>query len=235
MKYQWAEMRKPVLIFYGIIVSLLVIATILNYVDTNGEMQITAGFEPATMIFLFILGLNLYTSSFKMFLQNGISRMSAFKGFATSSVIAAIVVAAVDVVIGVISKLLLNSVTSSNNTLFSILYGAYYENAYSLIVWLTSFLWLTMVYAFLLMAGLLLRMLLARWRYWVWVVVGGTLFIDSLLLDGVLYRLLKQWFFAAVGLQEGNLNPYLAMVTLAISTIILAFCQFLMIRRAVSR
>jgi len=72
-KYQLRDFRKPVMIYYLVITAL---GLLLFMAGPNGE----SSFGGATFIFIFILGLNSFKSSFKFMQANNISRRTFYFG-----------------------------------------------------------------------------------------------------------------------------------------------------------
>jgi len=82
-KYQLAEHKNSVLIFYLVIVSILVAVFGINAITGLNGSQYgfsikLGGIEAAPAVFLFVCGLTAFKENFQMALQNGISRKSLF-------------------------------------------------------------------------------------------------------------------------------------------------------------
>lgn len=97
-KYQISELKKPVIIYYAIIVAMMAAAAIIMAVFKNSVIHIESFDNPysmATVIFLFVCGLNSFRQQFHMFLANGLSRktlfLSTLAAFATASVAMAVI------------------------------------------------------------------------------------------------------------------------------------------------
>ncbi|MBH1940693.1 hypothetical protein I5677_07320 [Mobilitalea sibirica] len=77
LKYQILEFKKSTVIFYIIVLLVHVFfASIITVNDTTFRSD--GGFEVATIIYLFISGLNSFKETFGMFIQNGVSRKTMF-------------------------------------------------------------------------------------------------------------------------------------------------------------
>lgn len=70
VKYQLWEARKSVLTFYGIILLLIMLFSILNRFS-SGNMSAMDGVTP---IFLFVFGIVTFSTAFKFYMQSGLSR-----------------------------------------------------------------------------------------------------------------------------------------------------------------
>lgn len=79
-RYQLFELKKPVIIYYIVIVALLIITAISQTIlERHGfNFSYMGGFDGATVIFLFVCGLNAFKQPFHMFLASGISRKTMF-------------------------------------------------------------------------------------------------------------------------------------------------------------
>ncbi len=86
LKYQLSGIKWPVIIFYIVIYSLFILMGVsllaFRRVDINVHF---GGFDAASMIFLFVVGLNSYKSTFHMFAANGISRKTMFTSFVVTA------------------------------------------------------------------------------------------------------------------------------------------------------
>jgi hypothetical protein len=67
-----------------------------------------SGFDAATMIFLFVVGLNAYKSTFHMFSANGISRKTMFTSFVATAAILCVGMALIDSINGLIISQFVN-------------------------------------------------------------------------------------------------------------------------------
>ena len=82
LKYQLSGIKWPVIIFYIVIYSLFILMGTAQLIVRRVELEGTfGGFDVASMIFLFVVGLNAYKSTFHMFTANGISRRTMFISF----------------------------------------------------------------------------------------------------------------------------------------------------------
>ena len=76
VKYQLDEYKRPVIIFYIIVllVCTVSLAAIMPADDSAAVKGRFGGMEIATIIFLFIAGMNSFRDAFRLFMQNSISR-----------------------------------------------------------------------------------------------------------------------------------------------------------------
>ncbi len=79
VRFYLDDFKKPVIIFYGVLLVLFALEVILmNLLNETGS---TSGMGSATSIFMFVIGLNAFKTQFRLFLQNGLSRKTMFSGF----------------------------------------------------------------------------------------------------------------------------------------------------------
>jgi len=82
VKYRFYDYWKALLIFYIVIAASLVFMFVFSALtrdnpEFRGSVQ---GLEIASVIFLFVLGLNSFKDVFMMFMQNGISSLRHYGG-----------------------------------------------------------------------------------------------------------------------------------------------------------
>ena len=76
VKYQLNEFKYSVIIYY-IVIACIMTFTFIMFFATKSQSE-SNGFEVATLIFLFVCGLNSFKENFRFFLQNGSSRKKLF-------------------------------------------------------------------------------------------------------------------------------------------------------------
>jgi hypothetical protein len=95
IKYYLNDFKRSVIVFYGVLLLIFVALMItIAYIGTNNVSM--SGMESASMIFLFVVGLNSFKNPFRMFLQTGISRKTLFVGFVASLAILSVVMTFLD-------------------------------------------------------------------------------------------------------------------------------------------
>jgi hypothetical protein len=152
-KYQLNELKKPAIIYYGIIVILCILIGVAETI-WNADGYIS-GLDAATVIFLFVCGLNAFKAPFHMFMANGVSRKSLFLGTAAAFATAAVGMALIDGVIG-----LTMSALTPYSSAFSFQYGGWYglyagaNETFPMII--GGFVWRTASYMAASLVGLFL-------------------------------------------------------------------------------
>jgi len=250
VKYQIIDMEKPVCIFYFVLLCILVFGFTVSgarFVISGNIVSSTpgsgfSGMELASIIFLFVCGLNSFKEFFRMFMQNGISRRTIF-------ISRLITILAVCTGMAVIDKgiLLLGKLIASNSTrifytgLFEMIYGGRAGRISSLHMHIDGFFFNLCLYLAAMTIGYFITIAFYRMNKIAKIIVAvgvpmvllnGLPILDTALLHGVVVKALINAAAFAFGFQNGG-NPYFGMVSLLL--IAAAFCclSWLMVRRAV--
>ena len=99
--YQLKEHKKPLAIYYIVILCVYALMFIGNASVSNGSQEISvstklSGLDMATVIFLFVAGLNSFKENFRMLLQNSVTRKSVLLGRILASLAVCALMAAAD-------------------------------------------------------------------------------------------------------------------------------------------
>lgn len=128
-RYQMADHRNPILLFYLVMIGLSCIsaATIatVGTVDNVFAVNLYGGPEMATLVFLFVMGLCTFKETFFLFLQNGVSRKTLFAGKLLTFASIALILSAADTLLRLIIRGLMELAGSSANvlTFYASVYG----------------------------------------------------------------------------------------------------------------
>jgi len=239
VKYQIGDSKRSLLIYYGIIYAIYTITIIATRVtnDMSSGSFTISGIELSSMIFIFVLGLNYFSESFGMFLQNGISRKTLFKSLAISIVPIAAFMAIVDSINTVLANLLINY----EGMYTQFYHPRYTEAAGSGLQFFEGLLWYLTAYAMVAMIGFFITTLYYRMdrlqKLLISIGVPVTLvvilpIVDSIFTKGAILRGIGGFFNFAWGYQAG-FNPYYSMVTCTLFFALFAGLTYLLIRRAV--
>lgn len=237
VKYQIDESKKPLVIFYSIIYAIMIISILsINTLSGNEAQVRIGGLEAASMIFIFIAGLNSFKETFRMFLQNSLSRKTLFISF----VLSIISVSAFMALIDSINAIIAGSITRYQSA-FMQLYGQRYTgNSSNIQMIIEGFLWYTFAYLFLAMLGYFITILYYRMNSVMKLVVSigvPSLFIiilpyiDGTFAGGAIFNAIGSFFKTAWGYRNG-FNPYYSIVTCTLLSAVFAGFSYLLIRRA---
>jgi hypothetical protein len=225
-KYQIHDFWKAVVIFYSIIVSILFAITVL--ISKNTENVSFGGLGIATVIFLFVAGLNCFKSNFKFMLANNVSR----KGFYLGNTIALISVAAFMALLDAI----LNIVVGLNLPYESVVMQLYKDNSF-----FAGFLWSFGLYSLFVCLGWFITMLyyscnnLMKTVISIVPVLVIALFQYTDELSGGLEgKAITDFLNKAMGFAYNN-NVYVGALSLFIGAAAIALICFLPLRNAIAK
>lgn len=109
-RYQMADHKKSILIFYLVIVALICVASVSSVFTFHGEFNgsgiTVSGGEFATLVFLFVVGLCTFKETFLFSIQNGSSRKTVFAAKLLTMVSVAAIMSLVDTVLYLIQNAL---------------------------------------------------------------------------------------------------------------------------------
>lgn len=231
-KYQLDGMKWPLIIFYTVIAALLILMGVsMSIAIREGNQFTVGGLEMASVVFIFICGLNSFKAAFHMLSANGVSRKTMFVSFLAVLGTVAAGMAVIDSTI----SLLMRSVGEYHPG-FMQMYGI---ESYSTSAVLTGVLWMFCTNMAAGMAGYLLTTLYYRMNKPVKLLVSiGVpvllLFVwpiaDWALFRGAVSIALTRFTGWAFGFMDGN--PFRGIVTNVLLVLIFVALSFAALRRA---
>ena len=230
-KYQMNGVKWPLIIYYIVIASLLVLMGISMSI-VQGRARITVGgMEMASMIFMFVVGLNSYKSVFFMMSANGISRKTMFISFLAMLGAVAAGMALIDTLYVIGMKM-----AGDYRTMFEQMYNI----ETSAQVWIPAgFEWRLCSYLAAGMAGYLITILYYRMNKAVKLLVSIgvpvlVLFVwpaaDLTWFNGATTKAVGWLIGWASGLLSGN--PYIGVISDIVLTALLGALCYVALRRA---
>ena len=105
IRYQLADFIGPVIVYYGVVVALHVVAC-LAWIFTPATIHLGGGLTVFSGLFLFICGLCSFHDNLPMHLQNGVSRKTMYTAWLAVTGIVSAFMAAADTVLAVLIDLL---------------------------------------------------------------------------------------------------------------------------------
>lgn len=239
VKYQFAEAKKPLIIYYAIIFTLVAIA----YISANVFFSVHvnnisfSGVEMASMIFIFVAGLNSFKETFRMFMQNGVSRKTLFLSYLLSLLPVCGIMAVIDNSLGILDRY-----TSNYRSVFLQFYGSWFgDNPGIIQTYAVGLLWGLTTYAACAMAGYLITVLYYRMNkaLKLLVSIGVPVFliivlpaVDVTFTGGAISKGIAQLIQLAIGARHGN-SPVIAIGFNLLLTALYGALSFLLIRKAV--
>ena len=232
---------KSAMIYYLIVIVIGITICISNYAD--GVNITMSGIEFATVIFLFVCGLNSFKSNFYFAKSNGVSRSSFIKGMLISSVPIALVMSIIDIIINRLNNIIIN-----NPTLYDMSYGNLVDGMNGVYngVWVQSNSFTTIINTILFqfslcllayIVGIVINMIYYRSNKYVKVIVSvipvalimftGNCSITN---PGLAMKINK---FLDYIFGFNPVNVFACIITFLIFSIVLSGIAFLLIRKAV--
>lgn len=221
-KFQVKSHIRPMIVFFSIIAALdlLTIVTALLETDTENDM-VFGGQEFAALIFMFVMGISIFTENFHMLIQNGISRKSMYIGRLAT----VITVSAVFTIVHLIIDKLFQIITITNSqfmatSISEIFYKNYYADAGFATKIFTEFVWLFSFFVALTSVGYFISTLMYRLSkygkllFWgsMWAVLMLVLpFLDFMFFNGELFNILFNFVPVVTGVSCGN--PFIMSVS----------------------
>lgn len=203
-KYQLLDTRKPIIIFYFVMLMIYILITISAKVSYSyGMIHSSSGLEAATIVFLFILGLNSYKSSFHMMMANGVSRKTMFLSFIIMAAVISMGMALIDSLLAIILQQFVNyktivEITYDYFLADSIAIGPIWQFANNLCAIMTGYFITTLFYRMNKAAKLLVSIGVPVFFLIVFPI------IDSYLFSGVIYRAIGSIFSYISGIKTGS-------------------------------
>ena len=244
LKFQLNEHKKGIMIYYFVMLCVIILSTgsVLSFQGVEVEFT---GLEIATMIFLFVCGLNGFKEAFYLALQNGITRKELFKNRLLMVMILATFMALVDELILNLLNVLGSQIQNFPiSGLVEMVYGTFFSTASSGMILLVDIGFKIFLYAFALSVGYFIRIGYYRMNksqriaVSVGVPIGLTYvlpFLDTMLYQaGVIttpYSLIVLQGLAWM-LGIPSQNPIMAMVSFFALTVIFSGFSWLMLRKA---
>ena len=220
-KYQLSDNRSGVLIFYSILIAIAVMMAAIPSWDSRGQTNLSG----SSIVFVFVIGLNCFRSSFLFAQANNITRRTFY--FAT---ILALVGLAV---ILSLADFIMDSVMSRYP-----FYAGLFEQMYAAPA-VTKILWTIVLLTFSASLGWMITMLYYRANALVKVLISVSpialmLLVNyiHLLTGGRFGYWLLDFFARALGFSWETSNPYPAIGSLFLASLLIWGINFLLIKKA---
>lgn len=236
-RYLMRDMLTSVAWFYGIMLAIYIIGYIaIAVAGANGSIN---GMEFASIIFLFVLGLNSFRENFGMLLQNGVSRKTMFVCRMLTFGAVALVMTAANLVLSAIVSLLPLGGTTIQFSLFGTAYFFGSSGVAGVAGVLLNLLFNFALMLMVLTLGYCITTLFYRLSpigkaiVATSVPIGLTIvlpLVDKYFFGNNISRALGRFAAFALGLNGGR--PWMPAVTFLVSSAVFAFFGWLLTRRA---
>ena len=246
VKYRMEETRKALLTFFAILVAItaaLGVGAVSISVPDHIDISLSGG-ETASVIFVFVLGLCAFKETFRLLLQNGLSRRTMFLSYVITALL---VSGAMSILVNLLNAF--GKVLSAGHPnlhfayMTEVMYGDRYQAAGQAQVFLESLLFFFFLFAFAMTAGYLITTgfyrLSRAGRIAAGVGIPVFLLIvlpifDGLIMGGRISIFVFETFIRAFGL-GGAQNPFIAMGSCLLGFVVFSGLEWLLARRAVIR
>lgn len=231
-KYKLNSVKWAVVIFYIALYALYIFQILSKLLSGRIGFQIS-GIELASVIFLFVVGLNSFRSDFHLFTANGISRRTMFVSFIAMTVVLSIGMAAIDT----INSIILSQIIEYQPIVLRFFAVRY--NGLGFALYSEGFLWMVFSYIASLMLGFLITTAYYRMNKPLKMIlsIGVPVFfifilpvIDEQLFSGEISRAIINCVTFCLGIKSHS--PYVAMASYIVFAIILGILGYLLMRRA---
>lgn len=242
-KYYFVESLYAVKVYYVIFISVLALL-VFSRLSSGGNMS-SSGLEFATVIFMFVAGLDSFKSDFYFSQAVSVARKTFIKGLILGILPLTMMMSAIDVVLNRIYNLLVPS-----PTMFDMLYTTYrdtgmrdyrtlefvWKQSNEIYILLSTFAWQFALYTFVCLVGLLITLIYYRSNKWMRVVVSISPVFFFMLMRS-LGNYLTDFSGSIISfidkvLGYSSMNPYMAVITFLVSGSILSAFIYLLTRKA---
>jgi len=206
-----------------LLLHLLISVGVIHLVDTPGPAGVN---DPIVICWMLIMGLVIFTPSFKYMLSQGVSRKRYFMAMSLNLIILAAVLALLSAVFYIITQQVAN---------VWMIYGLIYnnQNILSIVFWEFGILLLMGMLAWLIrliyyVSGVRAKVLVSVIPF----VLASLLLLLNPLLDGAIGNGIWQFLKTVMGLPYTAASPYIGMASMLAASIIISCPIFLLLRRA---
>lgn len=243
MSYYLKNSAKVLTRYYAIWAGITILFSALVTIVSVGGGVSNSGMEMVTTVIIFILGLCSFKDELHFFLQNGVSRRTAFISFFLHLAILCAATAAAEMIVGWVLEAIVNLMNADKGSyisLFEMFYGGrtMFTGVFSGGV--VRYIWTFTLFLIAGTAGYLVTNIYYFFNKWGKVIlsvgVWGGVFVlypaaDYYLFDGAIGRALSSFMGFLFGIDKG-FNPLYFVVICIIASALLAACTWPLTRRA---
>ena len=240
-KYQLSDTKRSIIIYYCVILALLILMSVSMVTVTSSSNVTLSGMDFATVVFLFVIGLVSFKEPFKMLIQNGVSRKSMFISKILTALTITLIMSVADKIIMIVCRTFASHMDGTiYNSMFEQVYNAFLHGKPGILIHADIFIYNFVLYLMMFALGTLITLVFYRMNKAGKIALGVGIpvffsfifpIIDTLLLHNKLSHAISHFINFALGIY--NCNPYAAMITFTISSILFFALSWLLIRRAV--
>ena len=231
---------KPAMIFYSIFIAIIIVMIVANKMSPG--VGGISGVESATVIFLFICGLNSFKVNFYFAKSNNISRSTFMKGILISAFPIVFITSIIDIIINRVSNIFI-----VNPTFYDMSYGGFSYNGFggnhpysqmnSVGTLFNAILFQLTLCLMAYLLGLVINMVYYRCNKLMKTIVSITPIAFIFLINTLAYSFpniandINKFINLVLGFDPWNV--YAAVTTFIVISAVLGIASFLLIRKAV--
>jgi len=245
VKYRLWESKKSILTFFIILMLLtaLLACMAVSFTGDTGSVTISiSGMEFGAGIFAFVLGITSFRDSFRLMIQNGVSRKTICLSMLVSGLILSGIMSVLCGFLNVLGKWI--SAGDSNvflgGAMETLYFPRYQGGGNGLQILMEGILFFFLLFAAVMAAGYFIGVLYYRMNKACKIAVSvgvpgfflfGLPIFDAVVTHGMIYRGFFEIFQRAYGFPTAN--PYMGMLTSLAQLLLLSACIWLLVRKAV--
>lgn len=242
-KYYFVESLYAIKIYYAIFIGVLALL-VFSRLSSGGNLS-SSGLEFATVIFMFVAGLDSFKTDFYFSQVVSVTRKTFIKGVIIGILPITMMMSAIDVVLNRIYNLLVPS-----PTMFDMLYTAYrdtgmrdmktldfiWQQSNEIYILFSTFAWQFALYTFICLVGLLITLIYYRSNKWMRVIVSISPVFFFMLMRS-LGNYLTDFSGSIISFMDkafgySSMNPYMGVLTFLATGAILTVFIYLLTRKA---
>lgn len=239
-KYTISSMKKSMMIFYSIFISVCILIIVLSRVN-EGNVS-SSGLEISSAIFIFVAGLNIFKENFYFAKSNNISRKNYFLGTILSMIPIAGIMSIIDIVINRIYNLFIKCPTIydmgfTNFDQINFIYNSNWIQQNDIKTLFETFLFQTSLYLMVFILGFVITMIYYKCNKFMKTIISIAPVMLIILFNMYMSNnpriAVKVSKFIEYILGINPINVYAPITTFIILFIVLVVIAYLLIRKMV--
>lgn len=234
IKYQLADCKFSIIIYYAVIFLLFGIGAIQMVANYDGEGTMISPVGFCSIIFCFVFGICIFREYFLMSIQNGYSRKTFFKSVLCTIAVICFFMSIVEWLITFIFGFVQNVEFFS---MLYVIYPSFTEELNGPLFFIVSLLYFTVLLMMCTLMGYLISTLfyISNKVMRIMIAAGLPIFVFGILplastyFPGIFYKVSKFLYFV-LGFQSHN--PLISIVSFALISVILVLCNYQVVKKA---
>ncbi len=236
IKYNLSEMKTSIMVFYVVIAAVMALIGFSFIMMSGNNTNVNSGgTEAATVIFIFVVGLNSFKNNYLFLSTNGISRKTQFMGFVSSAFIICVILSVID---GIYSNILPQFI--NYESMFYQLYYTWADVLPKIQGIMTGFIWSISLYFLAVASGYFITILYYRMnkilKIAVSITVPSVMFVVLPIVDGNYAEgKISNFLWNAMRTLGGftvEMNPFTGVLSMTAGAVIILGLAYLLVRKA---